>query len=635
LVLVGQDLTLAQVKQYLLSNWKRTPYDLWWSVAQKKDTKAKTSTNLWKERNCHSRTEVRLLDAHIIGTSRNHFNPLLGKGGIIGRRNLAKMLFDANNLIKGKKAAEATYWLDTTLIGDIDTDLPDLSGAGTWFVFANKSYNNGQDWYREGRISPWSVLLAAEGALLLVGGVNRRLGAHSLPYAVFPFISEPGQPSVDGEIGATKGEFWAPLWERPATVAEIHTLFQRGLARLGNRTAKAPHEFAIAARTAGVDAGVAEFVRYELRQTTSSQVYEAVPRQTIQVGRDHAETKSRSHAPSDADLIMHLVESGWLDRLPYEPRDSKQKGKFVGLRGPVEAAIIDIAEEPDDAHRWQNLLQLLATTQFRIDRNRKWRERCAALPVLHPSWFLCAWPEQVPEEVRVAQSIASIGAGTDDPILMNVFGVQNEKYGRLFFPKSRPNRAVWNFGDPVRLLIEMVHRRLIDVNPTDEVPLHAVCPCPAELVNGFIAGALDIDMIARWVPPLALIEWSKASHSLNRDSEHGSALDGTDLLHSLFRPFFHPGPIYIQGELLFAKDRRPHAGLARQLFNLLQYGRIDEAVQSAWNAYGAVGRAIVRPQVNLQIDGNRITAALLIPMVHREIASGIQRWLEPPKTSPI
>ncbi len=559
LVMIGQDLTLARVKQYLLSNWKRTPYDRWWAAAQKLDTNAKTSSNLWKERNGRSRTEVRLLDAHIVGTSRNHFNPLLGTGGNIGKRNLAKLLSDADALIGGKKAAEAANWLNTTLVGDTGADLPDLSGAGTWFVFANKSFNNGQNWYREGRISPWSVLLAVEGALLMVGGVNRRLGAHSHPYAVFPFISEPGQPSLDGEIGASRGEFWAPLWERPATLAEVHILFERGLARLGNRTAKAPHEFAIAARTAGVDAGVAEFVRYELRQTTSSQVYEAVPRQTIQVGRDHTETKSRSHVPSDADLIMHLIESGWLDRLPYEPRNSKQKGKFVGLRGPVEAAIIDIAEEPDDAHRWQSLLQILATTQFRIDHNRKWREQCDALPVLDQSWFLRAWPEQVPEEVRVAQSVASVGAGTDTPILVNVFGVENGKYGRMTFPKSRPNRAVWNTGDLVRLFIEVVHRRLIDASPTAEVPLHAACPCSQEVVNRFIAGALDIDMIARWVPPLVLIDWSTARCSSSKDYEHRGTQDGSGLLHSLFRPFFHPGPISIERELLFPGLRRPCA----------------------------------------------------------------------------
>jgi len=634
LVLVGKDLTLAQVIEYLLSRWVPTSYEeRWWSKAQKKDTRAKTSANLQKERNCRSAGEVRLLDAHIVGTSKNHFNPVLGTGGNIGKRDLAK-LWSAADKLRRNKRSEARSWLELTLSGDIEVDLPNLSGSGTWFVFANKSFNNGQSWYRDGRISPWSVLLAVEGALMLVGGVNRRLGANSRPYAVFPFISEPSRPTMDGEVGSSKGEFWAPLWEHPATIAEVRTLFQRGMAQMGGRTAKAPHEFAIAALAAGVDAGVAEFVRYELRRTTSSKVYEAVPRQRIRVGSDRTEVGSRPHAQSDACLVMQLSESGWLDRLPYEPLDPKQKGKFVGLRGPVEAAIISAAEKPDEPDRWQRLLQLLAATQFRIDRNRSWRDRCNAVPLLHPMWFLRAWPEPMPEELRIAQSVASIGAGTHTPLLMNVFGIQNDKYGRLFFPKSRPQRAIWNTGDPVRLFSEFVRRRLIDVSPTDEIPLRAACPCSAEFVNRFIAGALDTEMIARWLPPLVLIDWSKTSFTSGLNLEHSSAHDGSALLHALFRPFFHPGPIYAHGKILFPEDRRPCAGLARHLYSLLQHGDLNEAVQTARSAYQTVGRVVVTPQFDFSMDESRLAAALLIPQASKEIASGIERWIQPSRRSP-
>jgi CRISPR-associated protein Csx17 len=627
---VDKDLTHAQIKNYLVAGWEPTQYERWWSVAQKQDSNAKSSSNLWRERNSHSIAEVRLLDAHVVGASRNYFNPILGTGGNIGKRDLKGLLDHANRLIS-KAHPEAISWVETTLSGDIATDLPDLPGAGTWFAFANKSFNNGQSWYREGRISPWSVLLALEGALLLVGGANRRLGSLSRPYAVFPFISEPSQPSVEGEVGASKGEFWAPLWERPASIVDIRTLFRRGLARLGNRSARAPHEFAIAARAMGVDAGVTEFVRYELRQTTSSRVYEAIPRQRIRVRLNHP-TKSQSQAPSDAQLIMQLIESGWLDKLPPEPRDSKQKGKFVGIRGPVEAAIINTSENPDNAQTWQGLLQLLAASQFRIDRNRRYREGCDTLPLLYPSWFLRAWPGPIPEEVRVAQSIASIGAGTYAPILTNIFGVKFDKYGRLFFPQRRPHRAVWHSGDPVRLFTEIARRRLIDVNPTDEIPLRAACPCPKRILDLFIAGMLDIEMIVRWIRPLALIDWSKTMGPPTNDSENLSAQDGNAMLHALFRPFFHPGPIRLRQGLLFPEGRRPSAGLAGHLYSMLYHGHLNEAVQSACNAYHAAGRVVLQSCVDLHLDGNRVAAALLIPMSGKETATGIERWLQPAKS---
>ena len=170
-------------------------------------------------------------------------------------------------------------------------------------------------------------------------------------------------------------------------------LLHRGLARLGGRAARAPYEFAAAALAAGVDAGVTEFARYELRQTTSSQVFEAIPREHIKTHGESTNRPQNGWRSVASTLLLALIESGWLDRLPYEPCDSKQKGKFVGLRGPIEAAIMRIGERPGDPTRWQSLLLKLASAQARIDRNKVHRERCAALRPLDPAWFDLAWPE--------------------------------------------------------------------------------------------------------------------------------------------------------------------------------------------------------------------------------------------------
>ena len=97
-----------------------------------------------------------------------------------------------------------------------------------------------------------------EGALLVRGASSRRLGHRTRPYAVFPFISQSLQPETESEVGQkAAGEFWAPLWDNPATFGEVRALFQRGLARLGGRAAIAPHEFAVAALARGTDAGSA------------------------------------------------------------------------------------------------------------------------------------------------------------------------------------------------------------------------------------------------------------------------------------------------------------------------------------------------------------------------------------------
>ncbi len=633
LVLLHNDLTLDKVKKYLLSEWQPTRYERWWAEAQKKDTKAKSSKHVWRLRNKHPRSDVRVLDAHLVGASRNRFNPVLGTGGNIGKRDLAKLQADAQKLIVDKPH-DANLWLDAALTGDPTVSLPDLSNAGTWFLFANKTFNSGQSWFREGRISPWLAILALEGAFLLIGGVNKRLGARSRAYAVFPFVSQPGQPVTDGEIGAAKAEFWAPLWDRPASIAEVRTLLHRGLARIGGRAAQAPHEFAVAARSAGVDAGVTEFIRFELRKTTSSQVYEAVPRQRIHVGTQGDDGNDARQTTRDADLLMQLIESGWLDRLPIEPREPKQRGKFVGLRGRVEAAIIDVSEQPNDPERWQNLLQLLAITQFRIDRNRSLRECCAPLPWLNTGWFDRAWPNSVPHEIRIARAIASIGAGSGYPLVMNVFGIERRQH-RFIFPTSRPQRAVWHEGSPLRLFGDLLHRRLIDVQPRDDVPLDASCPCSADVVHLLLSGGLDEELIARWIPPFALIDWSQGwgIRGATDESEEVASPGGTILMQALFRPFFHPRRVWINhNEALFPEERQPHAGLARRLFYLLRYGQFDEAIQVVRNAYLAAGRSIVMPPAELPPGGGCLAATLLIPMRSRDVTRGIRRWLTPRKT---
>jgi CRISPR-associated protein Csx17 len=622
--MVDDGIMRDQIEKYLLENWRPTPYERWWTEKQKADTKAKVDQGIWRARSQETISKVRLLDAHIVGVGRNQFNPVLGTGGNIGKRDLAKVYEKALKLVEPSDQPEVIGWLRATLYGELDSPLPELTSAGTWFVYANKTFNSGQSWYREGQISPWSFLLALEGAMMLVGGVGRRLGANARSYAVFPFISDIPSPVSEGEVGLVKAEFWAPLWKHPATLSEVRALLERGLARIGQRTAKSPHEFAIAARSAGVDAGVTEFVRFVLRQTTSPQIYEAVPGERIQVG---------SADSIESQLIAPLLP--WLDRLPYEPRDSKQKGNFKGLRGPIEQAIIRIAEQPNDSERWQKILSLLADAQSRIDRNKDLRERCRAVPYLDPAWVEKAWPSP-PVEIHVACAIASVGAGSEMPILVNIYGAElDKKKNPMFRGDRRPQRAIWHKGDVVRLLADVIERRLIDADSESTLPLIARRFCSADVVGAFLSGALDFDTIGNWIPPLSLINWSEWQPPQAQVKSSASLFprDGAYLLQALFRPLFYPNQLQLDGSILFPDHLRPRAATARRLLNLIRQGEWDEAVQLARSRYLAAGRSIVIPSTIIGVDNERIAASLLIPMRRSEVASGLSRWLQPHKTN--
>jgi CRISPR-associated protein Csx17 len=619
--LLEESLTREQVESYLLEEWRSTAYARWWGEKQKADTKAKADKNLWKARSAESVVNARLLDAHIVGVGRNQFNPVLGTGGNIGKRDLAKVYENAKALVASSEQTAIVGWLRATLYADFDAPLPDLTSAGTWFVYANKTFNSGQGWYREGQISPWSFLLALEGALLLVGGAAKRLSANARSYAVFPFITDTPAPLSENEVGLFKAEFWAPLWKQPTSLPELRALLERGLTRIGQRTAKAPYEFAVAARSAGVDAGVEEFVRFVLRSTTSSQVYEAVPGERIKVGTADS---------ADSELIQQIIP--WLDRLPYEPRDSKQKGKFKGLRGPLEQAIIRIAERADDAERWQHLLLLLAETQGRIDRNKSLRDRCRALGWLAEGWFNAAWPSP-PPEIQLARAVASLGAGGEMPLAVNVFGIELDKSRTpIFSGDKRPQRTIWHHGDLLRLLTDVLERRLVDTDAAQPLPLDAPARCPLAAVEAFLADSLDFELIGCWIPPLSLIKWTQPLTAVGATcatQAHGT--DGTMLLHSLFRSLFYPHKLEVSGKELFPDHLRPSAALARRLLNLIRQGELAEAVQLAQNRYLAAGRAIVLPPVDLSAAHERIAAALIIPMHRRDVVSGLARWLQPSK----
>jgi len=641
MLLSDQVADAAEIKQYLLTEWKPTPYERWWYKAQL----TKLPENIWKVRNERCANDVRHLDAHIVPMTRNCFNPIFGTGGNVAKRNFAKVWKDAAKLLD---KPEKSGWLDATLNGQADCGMPDLSSGGTWFVFANKTFNSGQSWYREGQLSPWSLLLSMEGAFLLTGGVNRRLGSRSRPYAVFPFISDPSQPETDGDIGMARAEFWAPLWKNPATLGEVETLLQRGLARLGGRAAQAPHEFAVAALAAGVDAGVTEFARYELRQTTSSKVFEAIPREHIKA---ETEATGRTQCNSRAvasELLKALLESGWLDRLPYEPRDSKQKGKFVGLRGPVEAAIVRIGERPGDATQWQELLLKLANAQSRIDRNKAHRERCAPLRPLDPAWFDLAWPasEGIPTEIEMARAIASIGWPIDAkigdlPLFANVFGVEvtaKSQYIGVRFPKARTAQAVWGTGASQQLLLDVAHRRLIDADNVTSKPFAASCFCSAAAVHRMLRddGSIDLEEVIRWIPALSLIDWTRPPR-IESTREPDVELDGTILLQALARPLFHGRKLVVRNaetrspEPLFPQKLEPPAGLLRRVFNLLRFNSLDEAIQVLRDRYLAAGRNIVMPPPGFKANGELVAASLLIPISNQAVVSGFRRWLQPSK----
>lgn len=621
------------VAGFLRSEWQPTAYEQWWLGEQKADTKSKSSARLWLARSTRPLSQVRIADTTIIPTARNQFNPLFGKGGSVGRRNMAVAWHDAMDLRNKPNSSE---WLEASLFGKQTTELPPFTNAGTWFVYDNKTFNSGLEWYREGSLSPWSFLLAMEGALLLRGGSGRRLGSRARPYAVFPFISQPLSPATNQDLGQKiEGEFWAPLWEQPASLGEVRMLFQRGLARVGGYAASAPHEFAVAAMAAGADAGIIHFIRFELRQTTSTQVYEALPRGNFTVSFTSDQSDSQNATFLEAFLGKH-----WFNNLPYEPARSDSKTRFSGLRGPIERLVLEVASDPADAYSWCKLWQQLAETQRRIDRNQELRKKCRALPWLHRDWLKKGFPGIPSLEIRLAASLAALGAGTDYPAQCNIYGVEAQKGTTkkreiinrplAFSSSGRPARTVWHDGDAQIALLDLVERRLVDWVPGDSAIKSlssTVHLSPRDISEFLRADATFVQTIQEWLPALTLLDWTSHSRFIELSESHPIS-DPELLLWALFKPFFFVGDISIHGRAFF-REKQVGPSFARQLFYCLRRGAWAEAIHLVRSGYRAQGFRIIAPAVPRNFDAARVAVSLAFPVEMSDLAKLVIRWLEP------
>ncbi|MEM3341523.1 MAG: type I-U CRISPR-associated protein Csx17 [Thermoplasmata archaeon] len=614
--ILGKDLTKEKIENYLLNNFlcTITEYRRKWKNHQKEDSNKKQDKSIWSYRNEAPDEEVEVLDAHIIGAEKLFFNPIFGTGGNIGKRDLEKPAKKAIEEIKKLTPSIKKRMLEYTLYQNGNVELPELSSTGTWFVHANERYNSGQNWSSKGYLSPWAFLLALEGALILSGGIGKRLGSVRQPYALFPFITDRPSPVSEKEMDVSEAEFWAPLWEYPATIEEVRKLFERGLARVGQRAAKAPYEFAAAALSVGVDAGVKAFCRYKIRRTTSSKTKEVVPDTIIPIHKQTEQARNKK-------LILEIIP--WLGTLRFG-----EKPKYSDFIGPLEDIIIKIGKEPNNEEYWQKLLLLLADTQQRIDESTGSPKKTPPLPMLSREWFENAWPKPSPE-IIIARAIASIGSGSNRRILTNIFGIEQGESGLKF--KETSVSKVWHKNASLRTLKELIYRRLMDADHTDGLSiLDGVIPAPPALISRFINGKLDIEQIIRWVPAFSLIDW----YSLPPPEDDVELpLDGAYQLYSLLKPLFQPKgySIKINGFELFPEPVRPGPSTARHILNLMVNNDWQRVIEFVRSRYHAAGWQIIIPPEDTKADADLMIGSLIIPMRNKDVKASIVRWLYPRK----
>lgn len=643
-----------------------TQYDKAWSDAQKKGTKAKSGTPLALWQAEANEDQLAFFAAHAVPHARVSFNPLLGSGGNAGRRDFAAGWRKAVDFLsvapksskgRGKKEAggkassspqtdQRKIELKSWLLGHPVTWLLENLAAGSWFSEATKLYNSGQAPAREGQISPWAMVLACEGLVFFAGGASRRLGARSArAVGAFPFVTQPAAASSEKEADRLRGEIWTPLWRRPMSLAEASTLFLRGRAELNGHGALTPATFATAILKRGVDAGIGEFRRYTLGRTTSSNTFEPrlEARFSLDSGVDHADDA----AATALERVTALIEQSKF------PLDGK---RFVGLRGPIEAALLDVASEPHCSEAGIALLDTVVTALDRIDRNRSLREARIRWEPLPLEWLPSLFADE-PSGVEASLALSLVSSFPETlPFSGFRFGIewareQNGKYGydwttqpRQFgHSKVAPARWVWGSGMLERSLAAVLSRRLLEEAKLDGThtkrPLgRASLPVKTSHIQQWLSGDLDELLFSAWLSRLALFDWRKVPQEVRGlVVPSGTVLPTTDgvlALLGLLQPLVDRRPLIIrdlsQTDLLSEDKGARTSEASSSLVTLIRTGNLDAAMSFASSRYAMAGARLATFDVPFAThEPDRLAAALLFPFSMHERINVFTRWHRP------
>lgn len=693
LQVVGGPSTLDDLLDELVrvaSEREWTAYDRRWNEEQKKGTKAKSGLPLSLWQASAEERELQVFAAHAVPHARVSFNPLFGSGGNAGKRAFSngwgkamKALDQSTPVAKNPKKNETGKQktaretrekkalekykreapirqqrnrdeLESLLLGTPVTWLVEELVAGSWFSEATKLYNSGQSPAREGQISPWAMVLACEGLALLAGGTSRRLGARSRAVGAFPFVTQPVAPEAAGEAGRILGEIWTPLWTRPMSLAETSTLFSRGRAELRGRGALTPAAFATAIRERGVDAGVSEFRRFTLGRTTSANTFEPrlEARFTLGSGSD-ARGAAASHV---LERVTALIEQRSF------PRDRKvgQRWRFAGLRGPIEAALLDVAADPARSEAAVALLDAITAALDRIDRNRGFREGRVRWKPLPLEWLPSLFADDQPGvEARLALSLVSAFPAAL-PFAAFRFGVEwcRERNGKYEYDwttkptwfehsKVAPARWVWGPGELARVIGAVLSRKLLEeakLDGTNRTRPQARAPFASRLADltQWLAGDLDESLLRTWLSRVALFDWRTIPQRLwplMQGEARPPRVDGELALLGIMQPLLDRRALIVRSmprkDVLAEETGARTTEAACSLVTLIRSGNLDVATRLVGSRYAMAGARLASFDVSFGThDPDRLVAALLFTISDRDRAVLFERWLRPRRRQP-
>ncbi len=552
------------------------------------------------------------------------FAPVLGTGGNDGRldftQNFMQRLVSLGLHTNAAASHEARAWLCLSLFGS-PARLASAS-VGQFAPGRAGGANATQGMEGDSADNPWDFVLMLEGALILAGAVMKRLGIGEGAHAAFPFTVRAVAAGFDSagtkEEMTSRGELWLPLWERPAIAAEMRHLFGEGRAEVSGRSARNGSDFVRAIAGLGVDRGIARFIRLAFLKR-SGKAFLAVP-----IGRFTVEEREGVH-------LLRQVDS-WLDRFRSACSAKDAPDRLSRALHQIDSAVFDFCRYGGPT-LFQRVLITLGRAELELAHGERFRSKQGLRPLagLSPGWIAAA--DDGSDEFALALVLAGIHdpEGKIGPLRSNLEPVdwQARERNHLGRWAERDHSVVWSAADLSRNLAAVLSRRLLDGarQGCEHLPVLGASPAPLALVARLLAGELDDRRIEELLWGLILV--TPATRPLPwQDSGEAPPLPR---VYALLKLLFLPHALVVGGTEIRPK---PEAAIPA----LLAAGHVGEACRIAARRLRAVGlvplpytgsRGIRRGSVwsevpGRSLDGNRLAAALLIPIDSRD-AGGLCR----------
>jgi CRISPR-associated protein Csx17 len=558
------------------------------------------------------------------------YAPLLGTGGNDGRLDFSRNFMERLvrlGLVDGPCSADCERLLRNCLFGEPVFGL-DVGAVGQFAPGRAGGPNSTQGMEGDPLDNPWDFVLMIEGALMLAGAAARRYRAGAAERASFPFtvraLPVGTTAGSEPEVLSSRGELWLPLWERPATAAELRVLFGEGRAEVEGRPASDSLQFARAVATLGIDRGISSFVRYAFLKRYG-RTFLAAPLERFRVPRRRVEA---------LELVREI--EGWLDRLRQACQDKDVPARYRRALRRIDSRVYDLCRY-GRREQVQDLLVALgqAERELAVTRGQQsGRGMCPPLGGLSSRWVELAEDKSI--EFELALSLAGVhSTAANGPATLRE-NLEPVRWGGGRWQWSESTHAVvWTGASLPALLSAVMERRVLEAlrNNSEDLGLSYRRGASLEAVSAFLAGELDEERLGELLWGLILLNHRDVPPELSSVPERPAP--PLPRAYALVKLLFLPRPlIQVWDERLacwrWSLAARGETGLRIRpelgILGLLRAGRLAEACRLAYDRLRASGltplpgptpsrvRRSDDWEADPSVDPQRLAAALLIPV---------------------